>query len=109
MATTADNKLYVALGILAVLGGALFFANKKEKEEAATYTLGGQAAQLPKVTVTEDDVKAIDKIVITKAGEDGGAGTDVELVKKGEEWHVARPTEATANQANVKSLLDNLK
>jgi hypothetical protein len=109
MATTADNKLYAALGILAVLGGALFFANKKEKEEAATYTLSGQAAQLPKLAITEDDTKAIDKIVITKAGEDGGAGTEVELVKKGEEWRVARPTDAAANQANVKSLLDNLK
>jgi hypothetical protein len=110
MAMTADNKLYAALGILAVLGGALFFANKKEKEEEATYTLSGQAAQLPKITVTEDDVKAIDKIVITKAGgEDGGAGTEVELVKKGEDWRVARPTDALANQANVKSLLDNIK
>jgi hypothetical protein len=109
MATTADNKLYVAIGILAVLGGALFFATKKEKEEAATYTLSGQAAQLPKITVTEEDVKAIDKIVLTKAGEDGGAGTDVELVKKGEEWRVARPADALANQANVKSLLDNIK
>jgi hypothetical protein len=110
MAMTADNKLYAALGILAVLGGALFFANKKEKEVEATYTLSGQAAQLPKITVTEDDVKAIDKIVITKAGgEDGGAGTEVELVKKGEDWRVARPTDALANQANVKSLLDNIK
>jgi hypothetical protein len=110
MAITADNKLYVALGILAVLGGALFLANKKEKEEEATYTLSGQAAQLPRITVTEDDVKAIDKIVITKAaGEDGGAGTEVELVKKGEDWRVARPTDALANQANVKSLLDNIK
>lgn len=109
MAMTADNKLYAALGILAVLGGALFFVNKKEKEEAATYTLSGQAAQLPKISITEEDVKAIDKIVITKAGEDGGAGTEVELVKKGEEWRVARPVEALANQANVKSLLDNIK
>jgi hypothetical protein len=109
MAMTADNKLYAALGILAVLGGALFFANKKEKEVEATYTLSGQAAQLPKIAITEDDVKAIDKIVITKAGEDGGAGTDVELVKKGDEWRVARPADSLANQANVKSLLDNIK
>jgi hypothetical protein len=110
MAMTADNKLYAALGILAVLGGALFFANKKEKEEEATYTLSGQAAQLPKITITEEDVKAIDKIVITKAGgEDGGAGTEVELVKKGEDWRVTRPADSLANQANVKSLLDNIK
>jgi hypothetical protein len=30
-------------------------------------------------------------------------------VKKGEEWRVSKPVDALANQANVKSLLDNLK
>jgi hypothetical protein len=109
MATDTDKKLYVALGVLAVLGGTLFLVKKKEKEEAATYTLSGQAAALPKITITEDDTKAIDKIVLTKGGEDGGAGTEVELQKKGEEWRVTRPVDALANQANVKSLLDNLK
>jgi hypothetical protein len=109
MATDTDKKLYGALAVLAVLGGALFLANKKEKEEAATYTLSGQAAALPKIAITEDDTKAIDKIVLTKAGEDGGAGTEVELAKKGEDWRVVRPVDASANQANVKSLLDNLK
>jgi len=108
MATT-DTKLYAAVGILAVLGGALFLTNKKQKEEEATYTLSGQAAALPKIAITEEDIKAIDKIVLTKAGEDGGAGTDIELVKKGDDWRVARPADASANQANVKSLLDNLK
>jgi len=108
MAST-DTKLYAAVGILAVLGGALFLTNKKQKEEEATYTLSGQAASLPKIAITEEDIKAIDKIVITKAGEDGGAGTDIELVKKGEDWRVARPADASANQANVKSVLDNLK
>ena len=47
MATT-DTKLYAAVGILAVLGGALFLTNKKQKEEEATFTLSGQAASLPK-------------------------------------------------------------
>src|SRR5688572_27321951 len=109
MATDTDKKLYGALAVLAVLGGALFLANKKEKEEAATYTLSGQAASLPKIAITEDDTKAIDKIVLTKAGEDGGAGTEIQLEKKGEEWRVTKPVDAAANQANVKSLLDNLK
>jgi hypothetical protein len=96
--------------VLAVLGGALFLTNKKQKEQAATYTLSGQAATLPKLAITEDDTKAIDKIVISKApGEDAGAGTEVELVKKGEDWRVSKPVDAAANSANVKSLLDNLK
>ncbi|HEX6763907.1 MAG TPA: DUF4340 domain-containing protein [Polyangiaceae bacterium] len=104
-----DTKLYVAVGVLAVLGGGIFFAKKKEKAEEERYTLQGQEAALPKITVTEDDVKGIDKIVLTKAGEDGGAGTDFELTKKGEDWHVTRPVEAAANTPNVKSMLDNLK
>jgi len=110
MPTNAETKLYAAVGVLAVLGGALFLTNKKQKEQAATYTLSGQAATLPKLAITEDDTKAIDKIVISKApGEDAGAGTEVELVKKGEDWRVSKPVDAAANSANVKSLLDNLK
>lgn len=109
MASDTDKRLYGAIAILAVLGGAYFLVNKKEKEEAASYTLSGQNATLPKITISDDDIKAIDKIVLTKAGEDGGAGKEFELAKKGEEWRVVRPNDAAANQANVKSLLDNLK
>ena len=109
MASDTDKRLYGAIAVLAVLGGALFLVNKKEKEEHATYTLSGQNATLPKVSISDDDIKAIDKIVLTKAGEDGGAGKEFELAKKGEEWRVVRPNDAVANQANVKSLLENLK
>jgi hypothetical protein len=109
MAST-DNKLYVALGVLAVLGGTLYVVNKNKKEEAAQYTLSGQNAALPKIAFSDEDLKGIDKIVLKKpAGEDGGAPKDIELVKKGEEWRVSKPVDALANQANVKSLLDNLK
>ena len=104
-----DIKLYVAVGVLAALGGGVYFAKQKEKAEEEKYTLKGQEALLPKITITEDDIKGIDKVVLVKAGEDGGAGTDVELVKKGEDWRVARPLDAAANQPNVKSMLDNLK
>jgi len=106
----AEVKLYAAVGVLAVLGGALFLTTKKQKEEAATYTLSGQAKELPKLAITDDDVKAIDKIVLTKAGdEDGGAGHAVELTKKGDDWRVSSPVDAAANGSNVKSMLDNLK
>ncbi|HVR20313.1 MAG TPA: DUF4340 domain-containing protein [Polyangiaceae bacterium] len=106
---TMDTKLYVAVGLLAALGVGIYAAKKNQKVEAERYTLSGQEAQLPKITITDDDIKGIDSIVLTKAGEDGGAGTDVELTKKGEDWRVSRPLDATANQPNVKSVLDNLK
>jgi len=108
MATT-DTKLYVALGVLAVLGGGLYMSNKKEAEEAKAYTLSGRNAELPKLEVAEADVGKIDKITLHKPGKDGAAASDVTLVKKGEEWRLEQPGDATANQANVKSLLDNLK
>ena len=58
---TMDTKLYVAVGVLAVLGGGIFFAKKNQKAEAERYTLSGQEAQLPKITITDDDIKGIDK------------------------------------------------
>jgi Domain of unknown function (DUF4340) len=109
MAMNTETKLYVALGVLGVLGGGLYLQSKKEAETAAKYSLSGQAAAMPKIDIKEDDVKAIDKIVLSKAGEDGGAPVDIELTKSGEDWKLTKPVDAKANQANVKSLLDNLK
>src|SRR6187397_2839177 len=106
---TTDTKLFAALGVLAVLGGALYFTNNKQKAEAERYTLSGQSASLPKIEISEDDSKKIDKIVLHKPGKDGAAAVDVTLVKKGEEWRLSEPVDALANQANVKSLLDSLK
>lgn len=109
MALSTENKLYISLAVLAVLGGALFLQNKKEAAEAASYTLSGQAAALPKVELSEDDLKKIDKITITKPAGDAGAAVEVELAKTGEDWKLTKPVQAEANQANVKSLLENLK
>lgn len=109
MEMNTETKLYVAVGVLVVLGGSYFFLNKKEQAEAAQYSLSTRAAELPKIAVSEDDTKKIDKIQITKAGTDGGAPVEIEMVKNGEEWKLVKPIDAVANQANVKSLLDNLK
>lgn len=109
MAMNTETKLYVALGVLGVLGGGLYLQNKKEAEHTASHTLSGQAAALPKIDIKDDDLKAIDKIVLNKAGEDGGAPIDIELTRSGEDWKLTKPVDAKANQANVKSLLENLK
>ncbi|HWZ92816.1 MAG TPA: DUF4340 domain-containing protein [Polyangiaceae bacterium] len=109
MALSTENKLYISLGVLAVLGGALFLQNKKDKAEAQSYTLSGQAAALPKIELSDDDLKKIDKITVSKPAGDAGAPVDVELTKTGEDWKLTKPVEASANQPNVKSLLDNLK
>ncbi len=108
MATT-DTKLYAAIGILAVLGGALYLSNKKEKEEAQAYSLSGRSSELPKIEISDEEIGKITKIALRKPAKDGAAAVDVTLVKKGEEWRLEQPADALANQANVKSLLDNLK
>src|SRR6185369_3940940 len=110
MALSTEKKLYISFAVFAVLCGALFLQNKKEKQEAASYTLSGQAAALPKLELSDDDLKKIDKITLSKpATGDAGAAVEVELTKTGEDWKLSKPVEATANQPNVKSLLDNLK
>ncbi|MGE0326926.1 MAG: DUF4340 domain-containing protein [Polyangiaceae bacterium] len=110
MAMGTETKLYIAVGVLAVLGGALYFNSTKKKAEAESYTQAGRAAELPPLAFTDDDTKKIDKIVLEKgADEDGGAGSEFELTKTGDEWKLTKPVAYKANQANVKSLLDALK
>lgn len=107
---TTDKKLYIALAVLAVLGGAVFMQNKKKAADAQAHSLEGAAESLPKIALTEEQTKTIDKIEIqAPAKGDGGAATQVQLIKKGEEdWDVAEPVKAKANASNVKSLIENL-
>ncbi|MGC4090981.1 MAG: DUF4340 domain-containing protein [Polyangiaceae bacterium] len=102
-------KLVAALGILALLGGGLYVTNKKQDEEAKAYSLNARAADLPKIEISDDDAGKVSKVVLHKPGKEGAPGVDVTLVKKGEEWRLEQPVDAEANQANVKSMLDNLK
>ncbi|MBN1607116.1 MAG: DUF4340 domain-containing protein [Polyangiaceae bacterium] len=110
MAMATDKKLYVAVGVLVLLGGAVFLKQRAEKREAATYTLEGQQLKLPALKVSEDDVKKIDKLEIAQPPGDAGKGENVVLTKKGEDdWRVTEPGDHKANSSNVKSALDNLK
>lgn len=109
MALDTDKKLYIAVGVLAVLGGALYLQKQNQQKEEATYTLGAANADLPKLSISEEDTKKVDKITISQPPGDAGAGTEIVLEKKGENWEITKPITAKANENNVKSLLDNLK
>jgi hypothetical protein len=114
MVLDTEKKLYIALGVFAVLGGALYFQQRSVKQEAASYTLEKQNEDMPKIAATDESLKKIDKITITQPPDstktgDAAKGGTVTLKKTGEEWKLAAPIEAVTNQANVKSLLDNLK
>lgn len=109
MALTTENKLFIAVAVLAGLGGAVWYQNKKQNEEAATYTAEKRSADLPKLEISEEQTKSIDKIVLSKPPGDAGKGVEVTLEKKGENWELTAPLPAAANQTNVTSLLGNLK
>jgi hypothetical protein len=105
-----QKKLYAAIGILVVLVALLFVQRRGEHQEAAQHSIEGQTANLPKIELTEEATKTIDRIVIHKpAGKEGAPAEDIELVKTGDDaWSLEKPTKAKANASNVKSLLENL-
>ncbi len=109
MALSTDKKLYIAVGVLVVLGGALYFQKKKAKEEAATYSLAGREKELPKLDIKDADIKKVDTITITQPPGDAGKPAKVVLKKNGKTWELDKPLSAKANQSNVQSLLDNVK
>ena len=75
-----QKKLYVAIGILVLLGGLLFMQRQGEHKEAMQHSLEGQSATLPKLELTEESSKTIDKVVIVKPGKDGAPAEEIELL-----------------------------
>lgn len=113
MALSSDKKLYVSLGVLAVLGGALYYQNQSAAADRKAHTYEGMT-DLPSVSITEEDTKALTRVVIeqpakeAKDGEEAAGPTKHVLVKDGDTWRLEEPRKASANQANVESLLKNL-
>src|SRR5215208_2534895 len=91
MAMSTDKKLYIAVGVLAVLGIALYVQNQKAKAEEGKYTAEAATADLPKLDFNDETVKKIDKVVIAQAAGDAGKAQEVTLEKKGDAWQVTKP------------------
>lgn len=114
MAQTNDVKLYAALGVLALLGGAYFLQFKSQKEESVSHSSQAAATNLPKFGVDEATAEKVDRIVLTKPaveakGEaEAKESVEIVLVKKGDKWRLSKPVDYAANQKNVESLLGNL-
>ena len=51
MATKSEQKIYVAVGVLAVLSGGLFIQQKNNRSEAMAHSQSGTAASLPEIKV----------------------------------------------------------
>jgi hypothetical protein len=97
MALTRDKQILIAAVVLAGLGTAVYFQQRKDAR-IGVETLS--SAQLPSISGPED----LDKVDITN-----GEKSEVVLEKKEDKWWVTKPVNALANQSNVKQLIDNLK
>jgi len=92
-----STKIFVGVVILAGLGGAIYYAQNKDKQIG---TSSVTSADLPEIKAPDD----VDKVQITN-GDKG----DVVLEKKDNKWVVSKPVQAAANQGNVDQLVKNLK
>ena len=99
-----EKKIYIALAVLVVIGGLVYWQFQKSKQDAAAHAPAASSANLPELKLPDDDVDKVTKLVIKNKDKD-----EVVLEKKGDEWWVKKPVEAIASQQNVKSTLDNLK
>ena len=106
-----DKKLLIAIAVLVVLGGVVVMQRQKQAAELSAHSFDTVSGSLPKIAITDDDLKKIDKVEITKPAEkEGDKAEDIVLVKKGEEdWDLEKPVSAKAGASNVKSMIDNLK
>lgn len=112
-ASGSEKRLYVALGVLALLGGVLYFQTENRKAEIKTHSGETTATALPTLTVAESIKDTATKIVIEKPSDaaEGAAIAPPEkhvLVKDGENWKLSEPLSALANKTNVESLLASL-
>jgi hypothetical protein len=99
-----EQKIYAATGVLAVLLGGLWFAQKSDKEDALAHSPTAASAALPDIKLPAADADKVTKIDIKNAGKG-----EVVLEKQGDSWKVTKPLDYPANQQNVKTLLDNVK
>src|SRR6476469_2039636 len=91
------NKLILGVVVLAGLGGAIYYAQNKDKQIGTSQTT---SAELPDIKAPDD----LDKVSVTN-GEKG----EVVLEKKGDKWMETKPVNAPANQSNADQLVKNLK
>jgi hypothetical protein len=96
-----EQKLMTGAVLLVALGIGVYVSRTAQKKDADQHTVTA-AADMPTIKLSAEDAEKITKLVINN--KDKG---EVTLEKKGDKWELTKPVSAAANQANVKSLLDN--
>ncbi len=98
-----EHKLYAGVAILVVLGIGVYAARSGARKEVEQHQVTA-TEDLPTVKLSKEETEKITKFVIKNT--DKG---EVTLEKKGDKWELVKPLRAPANQANVKSLIDNIQ
>ncbi len=112
-----EKKIFIALGILVLLGLGFVWNSKKQNSDMENRSSKKAETNFPKIALTPEDITKISKIEIhrpQKEVKDGAEGSEAQeqnviLEKKGDVWEVTSPVQAKASSSNVQSLLDNLK
>ncbi|MEZ4301567.1 MAG: DUF4340 domain-containing protein [Polyangiaceae bacterium] len=99
-----ETKLIIAVVALVALVGGYLMARQQDQKEDAAHAPTAASADMPPIALGKDDGDKITKIEIANADR-----SKVTLEKKGDTWELTDPVSAKADQANVKSVLDNLK
>ncbi len=99
-----EHKLYVFVGAAIALGIAVYVTMGERGKATQDRTTPTAASDLPVVKMAKEEAEKVTKFII--ANKDQG---EVTLEKKGDEWVITKPIEAQANQANVKSIVENLE
>jgi hypothetical protein len=98
-----EHKLYLGIAVLVLLGVGVYLVQTSDKKHAEQHTVTA-AQDLPVVKLSKEEAEKVTKFVIKNA--DKG---EVTLEKKGEAWQITAPLGAPADQAAVKSLVENLE
>ncbi len=99
-----EHKLYAMIGAVVALGVVVFIVMGDREKSAEARSAPAASADLPTVKLAKEEAEKVTKFVIQN--KDKG---EVTLEKKGDEWVLSKPMEAKANQANVKSIIENLE
>lgn len=99
----AEQKLYAAVGVVAILAIVAYMVTKDKKEEFAEHTVSA-AKDLPAIKVSKEDADKITKFVLKNKDAEA-----VTLEKKGDAWEVTAPLSAAADQNAIKSLVENIQ
>ncbi len=105
-----EHKIYVAVVLLAGMGGGLYFATRTANAEKEQRSVSSATADLPAINLAGDDVDKVTKLEVTVPNKDKDKPAEkFTLEKKDADWVITSPFQAKAAGDDVKNLVGKLK